>query len=315
MNRTITLLSALLLFLSCGSAKQAETIVTEWNENDLKGNVKSVVTYYYSSKNDLMNTIIEQYNENNRLIEITIYSHNDSLPNRRILYNYNNGNITLERNISYRHNEKGDTSDIRYTYNDKGLNISIEEDRFGVIEKEYNEQDLLTRSIEYGDENTETRYTYDTNGKLTETHTLYDHVAYEYDNGGKLICCKTYENGSDLLLLTESYGYDDKGRRVRNILRDAETPSTLNDDETRRYDDKNRLVEIKSVDDNGATKRTVTFTYDKKDNMVEQKLYIAYSSTTELSTYTYDERGNWVEAQYNFGTTRTSAMREIEYYQ
>lgn len=324
MKKWLLLSVGFMFLLSCGSKQSVKTAdVTEWNENDLKGTVKVVKTYLYYSDGELGSSYVEQFDENNRLIEKTEYD-GGTIIDRHTTYSYNNnGNLSLKKSINYRYSEDGDTSDFIYTYNDNGLNTGITEiytsNPFDVIENEYDDKGLLVRSISYGDESTEIHYAYDENGKLARTQRLYDHAIYEYDQDGKLISRKVYQNGDDeagdhMLLLTESYEYDDNGRLIKEYARDADGPSTLDYDKVMRYDDKNRLVELKITDSEGRIERHITYTYDEKDDMVELIKLLDHAFSRETSTYTYDKEGNWIEAHHNFDSTEAKVIREIEYY-
>lgn len=318
MNRTILLLAVASLLYACGT-KQTNTnsVTVGWDEGSLKGNVKSVTTSSYYQDGKLASINTELYNQHNRIIEGTYYL-SDSVIDYKAVYSYDSkNNLTLYRCISYGNNKAKDTIDLIYTYNEKGLNVKIEE-VYGEImlskaEKEYNSEGLLTRIIE-GDEFSETIFNYDKAGKLTEEKRQYIRTAYTYDKNGNLIKSEDFENGSDALLMTRTYTYDESGRLTKETLRDAEESSTLDSDKTIRYDEEGREVELKIVNASGIVERLITYTYDEKGNMVELKKQLNHTLITEISTYTYDEIGNWIEARYDFDGSIFTVKRKIEYY-
>ena len=326
MIKVLTAISTLLLLVSCGTS-QPDAAVTQWDEDNLNGKVKSVTTRFFAAitpvPEGFNNAIIkntERFDEDGKLIE-EIYSV-DSVIDDHVFYSYNNdGNILQRKSCS----EDNDYTTLIYTYNDKGLNTKIEEEHsngvtFVLIEKEYNEQGLPIRTFENNHE-TEIAYTYDSNNRLYETIRLYDRVVHDYDNSGRLVSLKTYENGSNKLLTIETLVYDSRGRLTKESYRDAESPSTLNYDRIMGYDDKDRLVERKfiSIDMNGKESlgNQFIYTYDEKGNMVEEKALTNHfdnTSTIQISTYTYDEQGNWIKAQYAGKEETVTTTREIEYY-
>ena len=321
MKKALLIQAALLLILSCGGKQTNAIATTDWNENDLKGNVKSISTYLYTDNGET-NSYVERFDKDNRILESIAYE-GGTIINQHTLYSYNNnGKISQKTYISYRHSEEGDTTNMVYTYNNSGLNTRIEEyyngEIFDFMANEYNEQGLLISATE-GEDGLKTAYAYDKNGKLTEQVAQHTLKAYEYDGNGRLASCKTYENGGietedNVLFLTEGYEYDEHGRLIKEFGRDAGGPSTLDYDKTLRYDEKNRLVELKITDSEGRVERHIFYTYDEKGNMVELKKLLDHSLVTEISSYIYDEQGNWIEAHYSFNGTTAKASREIEYY-
>lgn len=330
MKKTIIVLAALLtMLLSCGK-KQVETPATVfmWEENDLKGRVKSVTTTTFRDFDDgAVGYEVEHYSTSKQLTEITGYAA-DGTVRRRLLITYNEQEqLVAEQDVYYSKGRANDTLSILNTYNDKGLQVKREKyhngDLIDYTEKEYDDNGWLILNKE-GNEQLETRYSYDEDGRIIRLERLYDRTVYEYDKQGKLTGKKVYENGSNLLLLTESFEYDGQGRLTKEAARDAETPSTLDYDKIIRYDEESRVLEQKTVDANGKVEQYTTYTYDEKGNMVrleqqlDNPLYVKGISSSVLLTvteYSYDGQGNWIQAVHNIDEAELTVKRKIEYYE
>ena len=313
MRKTLASLAALLLVLAC-SKKQAELTTTQWKQETLKGKVKTISTYAYNTEGEKETTYLMQYDEKNQLLEELTYI-GDTLASRKIIHRDDeSGNPLMVKEIIYYNTKEKDSTTFVYTYNDKGLNTRIESDSHNATINEYNEQGLLVHSFSNEDESDGDYYTYDDNNRMTKKQRLSNYTVYEYDDAGKPVSQKVYESGSDVLLLTVKFSYDDKGRREREIYRDVETPSALTYDLVMRYDDENRLIEQKVIDEDGRPEIQVIHTYDEKGNMVEEKKVRDRSEFAEISTYTYDEQGNWIEMRYSVNDVTYRIVREIEYH-
>lgn len=321
MTKLTTTLTALLLILSCGARQTALTTTTEWDEDILKGKVKTVSTFIYNEDGEPGVSYVKQYNEAGRLLERTYFENGAVVKSHRLCSYDDKGNLVLIREIGYRQSEKGDTIDIVYEYNDSGLLTCQKELRNGAlfycVAKDYNEKGLLMLTTE-SDYDTETHYAYgyyyDSKDRLVKQETPYSYLTFEYDKDGKVASQKVYEAESNELLTTTTLGYDSSGRLIQEVCSDAEGPSTIGYSSIMSYDDQNRLVELKLTDDDGMVERHITYTYDERGNMATLEKLLDHALRRELSTYTYDEQGNWTEAEHNFDGVVLRVVRTITYY-
>ena len=206
---------------------------------------------------------------------------------------------------------EGDVSELydrsEYTYDHKGRVTSI-----------------VRNENVYAGTQSVTTFTYAEDGsyvereKRVETSASLNILSYEkelhYDAEGRLV--RQYYKYPQTEMLDE-YTYDDKGNKVSSVHRvDGRTITG-----TYAYDEKNRLLEGKEVDAEGAIRLWEQYTYDEKGKPLTEKNSSDGILWNEV-TYIYDEsgllttkstkhtKGRWETVTYQYNEDGTVKMEE-----
>ena len=206
------------------------------------------------------------------------------------------GNCVFEQKQVINYNEKGEkTEEIHlqadgmiskktvYVYSTDGKPIEIKNysgdmsTPSGRTILQYGESGLLLRETSYTGAGTEsakeTIYNYDSSGKLlSENYTQsYTHKReYLYGNNGKVQGEKSYN--TDGSKDDVKYTYDDRG----NVLEEVTTLFPENEETrtTRKYDERNQIIEEISVDPDGTIRKSTTkYTYNEDGEWVTKESY------------------------------------------
>ncbi len=305
-----TLIVSIFLILITSSMSMVEDKKNEWN---LKGRVKTVITYvysgtekfgesqkgileykniekfdvagnikevfYYGSNGDLSSTSLYIY-DNNRIIEVNSYLIDGSL-NGKMIYTYDEkGNNTEKTN----YNSDGSLI-FKFTYNYNSKKYKTEENRFdsdGKLDNKYT-------------------YKYNENGAITEAYQSdYEHVrriqAYK-DSDGRGIRTEVYQSrlSSDGSFSTkETFIYDNNGNITSRSSYSADGHIVAK--EIYKYNDKgDELEDYTTVYQNDGT------------------ILLSFNNSTKYDKY--DKLGNWLrKSSYKNFKIQNITEREIECY-
>lgn len=275
-------------------------------ENNLKGNVKSVTETEYGTvdvsgkiekESDMTGSIVSTYNRSGNIIEQkivdskgvmgfkTVYEYQNNLKTREI--SYNSKNKVTERWVA--------------TYNDKGeINEAYRVFEGRNIEKVIN--------------------TYDHKGNLLEeTWYLNDFVYYKrtytYSDNHKTVEIKSFDSlGNNTTKEIAKYN-------AQGILLE-ESKSNIKDSSREKtvcvYNEKEQLTEEQNYNSKNIMENKTVYVYDDKGNVIEENWYDNKNKfTTRIkNTYTFDSYGNWTE-KIEYDTeikTGTIYKRKITYY-
>ena len=310
MKGTLFILSLSLFLLSCQGAKPPLESAVKWNEGELQGKVKSIIsTSYehpatpsedstqYAEQPRTSNVVLQVYNTKGQLSESHWYS-NDSILQQRLLFEYDtDGRLVQNSYIEQTEDaQQPDYSYFVYTY-DKA-NVTKEEHYqnnklLGWSEKSYNSNGDIILKQSFKDGNPVSQSTYE----------------YLYNDAGQKIEEKSYLNGAPVL--TTSWEYDKNGRTVTVKTKDGEVEFS----ESYRYDSNDRLIEETLTPVSSNMLRISTYRYDEHGNMVEYKQRTGEGNIIHRCTYEYDEHGNWIRSQNESGSYRMVQERKIEYFE
>lgn len=299
----------LLTIFSCSSNFEQ----TDLQQNDLKGNVKSVDYKLYNvvekfgkyEKIDVMDDASHSltiYNKDGFIQEVFEDFHSNNKYSRRKVYNYEASRLSsidlfdINRNpigeISYLYDERGLLTTIDYeikVYRD--INGTLHSRPIDRIEYKYNEQGNLVEEDEYHkkDKNNFRKSSLSKDG-------LYQKTKYEYKD--ERLSREYFYQSDGSLNFEKIYNYDSLGNKIRESTRP--TPTGWPDLEEYEYDSKSRL-KLKSRKIDGQIFSNELFSYDENDNkimslttymMLVPKEYMAPRYDYE---YEYDQMGNWIE--------------------
>ena len=238
-------------------------------------------TNVYDNKGNLTYSCIAD--NDGSIIEETFYVYDGS------------GNLLLS-DMKYYSRFEGTESELydrsEYTYDDKGRILSM----------------TRHENLYVGSTITET-YTYAEDGSYVKSEKRdasgpgardgYEHQIH-YDTEGRIVrwLYVNYDGDSRSEVLDE-YRYDDKGNKIYSYHKVDDTAITG----SYVYDEKNRLLEMKELDNTGAIKGWVQNTYDEKGNPLTE-----HSSTDGIlwnkTSYTYAEDGTLTEKSTGDGNNR-----------
>ena len=305
-NKRISIFIVLFCLMGALQAQPAEKMTSQ--QLNLRGKVSYMQVNTYKAglkdgeiqRQSLVREIQYSFTKQGDLSEQKNYA-NDKLQ-RRFVYQYdNNGRET--KKVWY--NSRGN---VYQTYISKyaGGNMSA----YLV----FNGNDVLLDS---------TVYVYADNQLSTENHFLSDtadqcafYFTFKYNNNGKMLS-KQKVDGSQIFLV-DQYAYDAKNRISEEKKYDKN--GELVADYLFTYDDEDQIVVRKSINEQGASRRRITYSYDQYGNLVEEIWYDKETTfiLREISnTYTYDDKGNWISRITYEGPDKNPTeivVRSIDYY-
>ncbi len=182
----------------------------------------------------------------------------------------------------------GDSTHVRYIYNDKNQLIRSSHAYGAKAEYEYDEthtnnirETVVTSATSPTKLKTSKTYTADGRFVAEETDANGLTVSYEYDNYGNI------QSVRDNMSVVTNYEYLDNGLLSKLIL--ANTSNAEKSEVSYTYDSKKRISTVKT--DRGAT---YSFTYDNFDNITAVTI-----KGNPLFTYTYDEHNRIVTQKFS----------------
>lgn len=303
MNRLTFLV--LILFLSAYFHLEAQPKKTSLQENNLKGNVKSVEEFEYGmidengniEKETEMGSTFFEYNHFGFIREQKVVD-SKGMMGYKTIFEYENNRCVKENN----YNSKNKIIERWVaTYNDKG-NIK---EAYRVYEGKNIEKVL---------------YTYDNTGLLVEEKWLLNDVLFHkklyihdpvnhtiekkmMDQQGNTTATEIATYNAEGILIEESkYNYQDslKGKTIC------------------MYNEKEQLIEEQSYGSKNTFEGKIVFTYDENGNIKEENWYDHNNQRTTniTNTYTFDAKGNWIEKiEYDTEIQNgTIYKRKITYY-
>ncbi|MEP7264122.1 MAG: RHS repeat domain-containing protein [Bacteroidota bacterium] len=148
-----------------------------------------------------------------------------------------------------------------------------------------NDKEMLSIEIIYrADGKAEGELRYNTSGQLEEKH------EYIYDDAGRLIL-HNWNMPIDEVEQSERTERDEKGRVLREVkLYYGEEGDSIN----YLYDDKDRVIEIKSLDEEGAEVHNEKLEYNEKGHIISRKVVDHHGGLSSGVSYIYDEKENLV---------------------
>ncbi len=242
--------------------------------------------------------------------------------------------ITAARTVTYTYDDEGRMTSMddstfavatSYTYDDQGRTVQIINDQ-GIINYAYNDLGQKVRTWTSTDATgndaiTDTRYTYDTLGRLStvevferfnaytpgsETNSAEEVTTYHYDAVGNLDY--TVMEDLDGTNVITDYTYDTLNRldemvqfedRNSNDVYDAGTDEMLASYDYTLDLAGNRVAATETID--GYTYQW-TWTYDALNRLTEEVLDASDNSLDYTDTFTYDLAGNRVESTHDQGS-------------
>ncbi|MEO8761290.1 MAG: hypothetical protein ABI388_08115 [Bacteroidia bacterium] len=297
---------------------------TDWQKDNLVGNVKTLKqTYYYAKETDgkiiqgamyykYDYNYLKTYNNKGFLIEKTIYNgdtlngkyHPESLNYRMVFIYDDRGNLITRKTYLYNDSLNCET---KYLYDAKGNLIA-----FNFFYVKYN---LIIK----GDSNS-----YNSFGNRVETKeynedgSQRDRYVYRHDSIGNIIEWKAYDE-KDVLDARYKCKYDSSGNIIKrsSFLSDTcflEEDSCVYDYETYTYDKKRNLTGYNKYKGSGQIYSRSNYKYDEKNNLVEDIGVFGDFSTIDTFTYEYDNKGNWIKKMVYEHREYIVITRKIEYY-
>ncbi|MFK8376977.1 RHS repeat domain-containing protein [Capnocytophaga canimorsus] len=265
-----------------------------------RGNlVKTIWCEYESGKTF---NVERYYNEHEKLIEAIYYEENGNISSKET-WKYDDKGNEIE-NIWYNKNGKIDLK-TTWKYDDKGNLIekiwynrngkidlkttSKYDDKGNKIEATYYDNQIGKEFFKYNDKgNLIEKIWYNRNGKIRAKKT------WKYDDKGNEM--ERYEGRQDRKKWQEAFSKFTYENNRTTIERVRYTNGNISSEETWRYDEKGKLIEVSER---------------KKQNTGKWK--------EELTKYEYDDQGNWIQEmifkQHRNKQIISKRVQEIEYYQ
>lgn len=159
-----------------------------------------------------------------------------------------------------------------------------------------NDKEMLSIEITYrADGKAEGELRYNTNGQVEEKH------EYIYDDAARLIM-HNWSMPIDEVEQSERTERDEKGRVLREVkLYYGEEGDSVN----YTYDDKDRVIEVKSLDEEGNELHVESVEFNDKGHIVSRKVVDHQGGLSSSVAYIYDEKENLV------GQTEMNAKGEL----
>ncbi|MFK8303336.1 RHS repeat domain-containing protein [Capnocytophaga stomatis] len=242
------------------------------------------------------------YNEHEKLIEAIYYEENGNISSKET-WKYDDKGNEIE-NIWYNKNGKIDLK-TTWKYDDKGNLIehieynkngkidlkttSKYDDKGNKIEATYYDNQIGKEFFKYNDKgNLIEKIWYNRNGKIRAKKT------WKYDDKGNEM--ERYEGRQDRKKWQEAFSKFTYENNRTTIERVRYTNGNISSEETWRYDEKGKLIEVSER---------------KKQNTGKWK--------EELTKYEYDDQDNWIQEmifkQHRNKQIISKRIQEIEYYQ
>lgn len=282
---TPVLLIAILFiaFLSINSKNKTETSFLR--NHGLKGNIKSINSYYLNPNCDLSNI-----QKGDTIKGVNMYF--DSQGRLRRSFRFD-GENNPQMSVTYEYDEKDNPTEVvTYTgsgsikkrlvkyYDKKGLNLA---------EKEYNPSGGLKTHL---------KNIYDSNGNLIETfstldHYLYPTIKYDYDEDNRLVeirNCFAFNK-----CYKSIYKYDDVGNVIKAL--EYDTDGTIDTGYIATYFKKG-LIEMKVQFENDSIFDKIYYEYDSKDRILVETYFNPDGSYDYELYVNYDNYNNRVMEKY-----------------
>lgn len=221
---------------------------------------------HFSSDNQLVSKITNQYDAQNRLISTSMYDE-ENLLIRRTIYAYNDeGDLCKKEEFYGEDNEMAYTSEFVYNEHKILLQKACDGDD-SYIEKSYRyEGDNLIEQIDYddfGEKQYIHQYTYNDAGEVTSY--IRNEVQakdrrtflYEYNNGKKIK--ELVYNYSDTLIAAKYWSYSDQGLLLEIEEEDLDSYQKL----VYHYEEE-RVIAVEKLDKSGKTIEKTEFFIDDK---------------------------------------------------
>lgn len=236
---------------------------------------------------------LKEIYENGKLVNVYRLGYSDELYLESI-YKYDSKGNLMEHLKTYPDKRVAKTE---YKYDDKGRRIETISNipGGGSIKKmyEYDSKDYVILREEYKNEklNWKEEYTNTYNGRKIEKVEIKYH-----DAEGKL-----YSNRVSI--------YDKMGNEIEFMYYYAGVFGTR---VTRKYDDKNRLIEYCVYDESNNIIRKSNPVYDNYGNIIQTTFNEGQISEYQ---YEYDQKNNWISVLWKYnGKKSSNTIRQIEYY-
>ncbi len=295
-----------ILFFTHSSLLQAQSANTTLRENNLKGEIKSIVEYEYATIDDSGNIEEEAesskkeiftYNRSGNIIEYKVVDSKDVI-GLKIKYQYENYLLTKENT----YNSKNKITERWVaTYNDKNK-----------IKEAYR--------VYEGNNIEKVFYSYDNQANILEekwvlNNSILFNVNYIYTDNNKTVE-KRICNASNKITAIEIRKYNHSGILLEESKFDYK--DSLKGKTICLYNEKGQLIEEQTYNSHLHSEGKIVFTYDKYGYIIEETWYNAKNQQTShiTNTYTYDKLGNWIEkieydTEVQFGIIY---KRTINYY-
>ena len=294
----------ILLFFTTLICNAQNNKKTDWENDRLKGKVKSVKIKVYEPIFKF-GEIVKDY-EHDIFID---YEDDEGIGIYETYYNIT-GKITDCKYFYYSGEITGWPIGIKYIYDEKGNNIE---------QREYSDAINVAMKIsEKGAPWSRTLFKYNNDGSIAEK--IYDNYyyqdhetttySYKYNERGNVIeenqveINKHLDNEEISIKTKTTYKYDYKGNLIESEWKVDDSDSYG----YHKYDSKGNLIEYKNRDDK------YVYKYDNKGDLIE----CVNPNLDGTYEYKYDKKGNWIEKITYEGETKTPTRiteRTIEYYE
>ena len=246
---------------------------------------RQISTQYPTTGTDDLQNIVNQYDANNNLVQIT-ETYTGTTGTRITQQSFDD----FDRNI-----EKIDPENkrIRYGYDANGNRRSVADPDNVVTKYSF---DQLNRVSEVVNQSGVTEYRYDRSSLKTQVnYPNGSSTQQSYDQAGRVL---SIENNQGLAKISSfDYQYDQNGNRTQQIETNGGTAETI----TYQFDDNDRLIEAAYANE------TTRYQYDVAYNRVgEQTTENASSTITVDKTYLYNNRNQITEATDNLDASNSA---------
>lgn len=160
--------------------------------------------------------------------------------------------------------------------------------------------EVLNLVVKETNKNETTYYEYDESGNLLKEYSEDYFRTYEYDENGNLLF--VYNDDGEI---SESYKYDEKGRKIERYY------TYVGGHTTDKFDNRGNLIYREEFDDKKGLEFIIEWEYDADYNLISQSVTHANSDVDSyITTCTYDSEGKCL-SEKRTGTGAYSA--NIEY--
>ena len=297
----------LLVLYSTLASGQRQHRETDRNSDGLAGKVKSIAIKEYapaddaSLKENLLESIVKQYDERGYLSEIKEFSPSETVIQRQVFTYVKKGN----RREEMLYDEEGvllEKTVMKLNSAGNPVQSVVSNASGNAVQKNtylYDEKDRLLKQNGY-----------DAKGKLSEKS------YYIYNEKGLLFQYLSFNEFENKKIL---YKYDANKNPVEMTVYDSKTNAFL-EKIVQKFDEKKNVVETNYLDEKNGLKSSTRCKYDEKGNTVEYMTLDAAKNITDVYTfsYQYDNQGNWVMQTAYKGKDKQMESRTeriIEYYE
>ncbi|MCC7575183.1 hypothetical protein KO361_06340 [Candidatus Woesearchaeota archaeon] len=296
-----------LLIYSCNSTPFKDYEENLIYLNNLKGNVKTIISETFSAEEKFGEPIKGEIT--NPDFDLSEYLNVLTPPNSKVEFSENGKLMLIEVNNSYL------SYSLKHSY-DKNWNrieMSFKYNENETIHKFINENNRIISGKTYNKEGEEiktSKFNY-VNGNLSEIisidteGTIIEKIKYIYENG--TLAENTYGKTGDLVHYIKKDIY---GRYIETLFYE-------NNKFIFKYNGQKPFPkEILSYSDNDLTGK-MTISLDENDNIIETRLFDEDGEVETIHKYfyKYDKEGNWIERiLYENDNIENITIRTIEYY-